>query len=252
MARASEKLSPRRRRKITSKQIEAFDTDLRNTDWSSLFSSCVTVDSMVSVFNLTVEKLKNTHFPKRRIRRKTTEPLWFTERCRDLWKVANRTYSKQGNSIKYKKDYKIFETELNKSKDRFFNIELDEASSSDPKNWHKSVQKLASNGCVKSSGPPVVQTLEGLTDAAKADVVADVIEAKTASYSPLDVQSVWNQYPESGNALLSVNDVKLAIDNLRVPCGLHQDDPPKPAIKSLALSWAIPLTRIFNEVLRSS
>ena len=157
---------------------------LRQVDWAALFSRCKSVDEKVCAFNKVIVRLRDIHFPEKKIRRRHNEPLWFTEYCRELWKKENKIYSREGNTVQYKYHYSKFEKALNCAKDTFFNKELDNGCIADPKRWHKSIHKLASNGCVKSAGPPVVAQLEG-SDSAKADVTADSIEAKTASYPPL-------------------------------------------------------------------
>lgn len=238
------------RRKITAKQIAAFDTALRGTDWSFL-SRIGDSDGVVAAFSKVIKTLIDKFFPLRRIRRKVKEPLWFTEHCRDLWTKANKVYSKEGNSSHYKELHKIFEEALDKAKGDFFNRELEKVSDTDPKRWHKSVRKMATNGCTKSAGPPVVADLEGLSDSAEAELAVDAIESKTACYDLLDVEEICNLHPNGSSNLLSVSQVVEAINGLRVPCGLHPDDPPRPAIKSLASSWAIPLTTVFNTILRT-
>ena len=81
----------------------------------------------------------------------------------------------------------------------------------DPKRWHKSIRKLASNGCAKVAGPPVVQSLVSFSDSAKADVIADTIEEKTAHYPPLDVGDIFDRFSGGMKQLLSVKEVALAI-----------------------------------------
>ena len=241
-----------KKRRVTERAIENYRVGLASTDWRCL-SGLKSVDEQVDLLDDKLSRLSNEHFPIVKSRAKLQEPLWFHPGIRSLWCKMKKLYKSQGNSIGFKKAKKKFRKALHESKESFYNKYISQLKNSHPRRWHQLISQLSRNGGQREDNhTPDIPGFDVLTNKEKAEKVADQIESLTKSYKVIDRPKHLKTYEGGANLCVQYREVVETIKSSKIPHGLHEMDPPREVIKRFAELFAVPLTIIYNNCLRSS
>ena len=194
------------------------------------------------------------YFPMEVYKAREGEPLYFHQGLRKLKKKVDRLSCKKGALArkKYKAVQKVYKKKYKLARESFFNKALDETVKKDQKRWHSEMKKLMQNGKIRDNGClPVAPELRNMSDTQKADKIASEMHVHTAAYTPLNKQRVHSRFSDDSLPLLTENDVAEALRKIKIPKGLHADDPPRRLLLEYPSIFAAPLVHIFNNCLQS-
>ena len=191
-----------------------------------------------------------TFFPLRTTRRKSTDPPWLNKATLKKITRRNRIYAKEGKSPLWHTMKKEVERLVKERKAKFMAVKKEQITAKDA---NRSFFRL-----VKAfSTPEKPQTFDvrslrpGLSDLQVAEELADFFNRISAEFEPLAGHEITvtqdRQIPP-----LVLHEVAARIKRFRKPKSMVQGDVFPDLVTTFADFFAIPLTSIFNEILRTS
>ena len=241
-----------KRRQFAPKCHADFTEYMTGLNWKE-FPRNQDVDDMVDQFQNLMHDAVNKFFPLKRIRAKKSDPKWLTDHIRELVSKKKSMYRKFGNSERFRKFKYMVRNKIKEAKATFFQTRISSLRNVNPKKWHKELAALTS-GCQQHQEPELhVPELNGMDNYQKAEFMANQIAKITDHYEPIRYDFLrWKYSPHHVNTMrLTVEDVRKRIETQKIPRGQHPDDLPRILIKRYASYLAIPLTFIYNCILRT-
>ena len=241
-----------KKRKYRSERVHLYRRDLAQINWKQVFGTG-TLDDWVTSFSSRLNELSDNHFPFCSLRVRTGDCLWFSQGLRKLSDKVKRVYKKEGNSASFRKLRVRFKKATYEAKKSFYERNIEGLKKTDSRQWHQEIGRLAKNGGRRETNSlPEVPGFEGLTNKEMANVVAKEMDNLTKHYNLIDSSSLKQKYSPFFAEKLQHHQVVKAIKAMKIPRGLHPNDPLRDLIKPLAELFAAPLTIIFNRCLEES
>ena len=241
-----------RRRVFREANVQPYRSKLSSISWRQEFEG-LSVDDQVERFNTRLTELSDQFFPITSYRVKSGEFLWFSRGLKRMHRQMKRVYKREGNSAAFRRLRSDFRKAAHTAKTSFYSGSFAELQRTDARRWHAEIRKLSMNGGRRDyNGPPQVPGYIGKTNYEMATVIAEQMFDLTKDYEPINYFELKRRYSPIEPERLTFDMVVKAIKKLKLPRGLHPNDPPRELIKLLAEQYAGPLTMMFNKCLREA
>ena len=236
-----------KKRYYSNGAAEKFKSSFLKFNWDIL-TSFVGVDEMVDAFHNRVDMLLEEFFPLRTSRVRVQEPAYFDESLKSLHRKMKKLY-KKGNTLKFRAAKKKFEFNLKKKRSGYFNLKLDSSRKKDTKMYHADIKDLMRTGGLRERQcAPNLVDMVGLSNKECANKAAESIAKLTADHPPVDMTAEMNKCCVQQPEVLLEEEVRVAFKELRLPKGLHPDDPPRQLLIDMYDIFVPPLTTIINKI----
>ena len=239
-----------KRRNYTPTAAGNFEKSMNEINWAVMYTF-KTVDQQAEFLHSKLSVLYDQHFPWKKTRVKVREAVYFNDHLRSLHKQMRKAY-KGGNSLKYRAKKRKFEYTLKTTRAKYYNGKMDETKKKDPKKYYSDLGDLMRNGGVRQRQcAPELLDMVGLSPQQCADRAVNSIVGITADYEALDEAVEKAACPGGVPKQLREEDVVAAIKKMKLPKGMHDDDPPRQLLIDKPEVFAKPLAIIYNRVFSS-
>ena len=129
----------KKRRLRDQRREDAFVSELRDGDWSSLDEASCVDDQWVFLEDR-IRTLTEKHFPLVTVRKRSNESPWITRAIRRLWKKKIRIYKKEGRSQAWWDTDRIVQQKIETSRVEFVEKMLEEGTAG--RSFYTAMKKL--------------------------------------------------------------------------------------------------------------
>ena len=231
-------------RKHTSQAVNEFGRAMAQADWDRILPSHLPPDDMVKRYEEFTGGLVDRLFPLQKIRQRSSDPPWITNRIRRIFKQKCRVFRREGKSNLWRTLRDDMDRITERSKASFVDTVT---STGCTRQYFRAVKSLST----KTSTPnwSVLDLFPGQDPTKAAEETADFFTRITDEFVPL---SPSRAAPAALREPISVQAVAKLLADAKKPNSSVQGDVLPRLTKKFHSLMATPAARIFNSVFRSA
>ena len=194
-----------------------------------------------------------TFFPLKTTRRKSTDLPWMNKRVRKLIRDRKRLFWEEGGkrTDAWKAEMKRIETIIQERKKGFMMVQKDHLLAKDAnRNFFKHVKNFSKFERPEQFDVRQMPQVEGKSEEETAELLADFFNKVSREFDPLQPADIPCSKPLGGRTLAK-HEVAARWKKMRKPKSMVPGDIYPQLVTTFSDFFAIPLTNIYNEILRS-
>ena len=227
-------------RRRSERANEAFAQELCAWDWSTL-RRAVGPDAKVAILEKTLSLLTDKHFPRVRVRKRSSEPPWITNRIRKLYKKKCRIYKNGGRTQAWWATDTVLQEEIAESREMFVEKTLEDGTNG--KSFYEATKSLAAPGA-----PPRWKVQDLFQDTSPESMCEQILDyfGGIAGTEPLRGQD----HPKvtGGLPTFSTESVTEILKKAKKTESKVDGDPLPHLVRAYPHAFAIPVADIYNAV----
>ena len=237
-------------RPILESQLAKFEEDLARYEWNDVFEN-KSADEKAKIFHIFLRNKLDLYFPEKITKLSNLDRKWMSPALKQLHRRMQREFFRHRKSTKYLELKSKFKKMKKKAVRTFYSDFVSDLKLSDPAKWHQMAKKIgAADNMV--DGDIAVESLEGLTNARCADIIAAHFAAISNQYKPIDYSQLPAYLPAQQPPQVDEFEVYLRLRKLRKSKSTLPIDVPVMVRQECSHFLAGPLTDIINTSLRQS
>ena len=234
-------------RKTSPEQEQCFIAEMNATNWENVISE-VGVEAKHALFQDTIDKLMDKHFPWKKSRRREGDLPWLDDLGRKKIRRKKAIYRDEGKSERWKKAQANLEKYMGKRQETFLEKQRNNLLSDDAsKNFFKNIKNFSTVEKPKSFS--ITELRPGKSDKEVADEAATFFNSISQEFSPLQQVDIPTSF-ERVLPKITVPQVKAMLQKQKKPNSMVKGDIFPKLIGSCIDSLALPLSSIYNEIVR--
>ena len=235
-------------RKIEDNGVLKFGEWVARQDWTRI-RSIQDVDEQVEALHEAFEKGMNEAFPFRTRKKKSTEPVWMTDEIRSLIATRRKLFRRMKRKGRWKEIKALVAKKVKDRKEGHSKYVRDKFTKDKcSKNFYRSINAIM-RGCEQEAWD--VRTLfDGKSDVQIAESLAEFFNKISEEYNPLQDEEIPNAYSNE-RPPLTTEQVRNRLLKLSKPTSTVPGDLPPVVYKHYAESLAVPITGVFNNVIKN-
>ena len=219
-----------------------------NHDWGEVLD-VVGSNEKAMAYQRHIDAAMDAFFPYVTTVRKSTEPPWINARVKRRIKQRRSVYRREGRSATWKRLKKVTDSLIAKRKNKYMDSQRDVLLQDDSERCF--FKNIKSYGCKEKPKPFDVRTLTpGFSDNQCAEKLADHFNAISREFQPLEPDQVPITFNEN-LPVLQRYQVAGRLRSFRKPKSMVRGDLFPKLVTKFADFLAIPLTAVYNEVVRT-
>ena len=237
-----------RYRPFTAANVAPFQNDLAHVTWDEVYAA-ESSELKAATFQQVLNSLMDKHFPMKTSRRKASDLPWINDVARKRIKKKKIVFKEEGKSPRWVALRDSLDVYLERRRLSFLSGQRDRLTSPEAnKQFYKNVSAFKSAERPKQFD--VRELLPQRSDLQRADEIAGFFNAISREFEPLaasDVPSTYNR----PLPLLSCAEVENMLLKAKKPNSMVVGDLFPALVSPCAGSLSLPLTNIFNAIIRS-
>ena len=235
-------------RPFTLSGAETFRIEMSCMDWSFVTEKRGSNDKAVAL-QLVLDDLMDRHFPTKRVRRKDNDLPWFNSVARKMVMRKTAIYRTEGKSPRWFAALEKFDNYMEKRQQNYLKNQRNKlTNASASRNFYKNVK--AFKAADKPEGFDVRNLRPGQTDQETADEVAQFFNRISQEFSPLQPHQIPCTY-DRDLPPLTEGQVEQMIRKCKKTASMVKGDIFPKLLNPCAAALSIPLTNIYNEILKT-
>ena len=237
-------------RPILDSQLIKFEQDLANFPWDEYFEG-KSPDEQSSFFHQFLRSHLDYYFPEKITKITNLDRKWMSPNLKSLHRKMQREFFAHRKSVKYKKLKTKFKKMKKLAIRNFYSEFVSEMKLADPSKWYGLAKKIGAVDQM-SSGNTEIESLQGLSNAECASLIAEHFAAISNQYHPVDYSKLPSYLPAQRPPKVTEHEVWLRLKRIKKTKSTLPLDIPDKLRQECALFLAKPLHTIINTSLMQS
>ena len=161
---------------------------MKEQKWETV-KGAITAHEKAETLQTILVKNLDKFLPTKTIKISSEDEPWFTTKLKKLDRRCKREYEKNKKSEKWKALYQNFLENCEEEKEKYHKNIVQDLKISKPGQWHQKLKRMTSHDQAKSE-VPIVQSLQGMSNQAQAEKIADQFGHISNLYDPLQTEDI--------------------------------------------------------------
>ena len=244
--------------------LARFGLILQEEEWGELEEDNLTSTQMVDKFQTKSENLVDNAFPKKFVFIGDQDQPYFTEELRQIKRRRQRAYAAHGKrSDRYTALRRQFDDKLKHEATKYIDKIETEVAEGKRASAYNAIRKLGNRpGEGSRNGSFTLPSFvrDQLTPQQEADKLADYFSAISQKVEPMVEeqfppalrQAVQEGRSSSNRPVITQHQVYLKLLRIKKPNSSVPGDVPRTLVKEFPFEYAVPATKIFNQIIQTS
>ena len=235
-------------RPLSDSGMKLFEQFICTHTWDEVVNEA-DIDKKVNNLHATLRTKLDEIFPEKTVMVSYLDRKWMSPKLKNLLRKTKREFYINKKSPKWKKLKKKYKKLKRNTVQNFYSNFVSEMKVSNPAKWYSMAKRLGAEQTHNNGGEISVECLEGLSNQAAAEKVAESFSKISQEYSPMDVGTLPTYLPAPQPPKVTLSDVATRIFTLKNRKSTQPIDLPSKIRKQFPWELAIPLTDIYNACL---
>ena len=247
-------------RPMPQSKLDSFQAWISEVEWDSIISSDANPSQQVEAFQNVMQYKIDEIFPTVTVRMSPYDKPWIRAELKKLSRCKKREYKKKGKSVKYEKLKAKFDKKFEKAMNEFIQKNITEIRSTNPSKAYNLLKRLGArpSDCDEMNAF-LIPSHANLSPEECAEAIATHFSAISQEYDPLNTDNLPTRVKSKLDEVFDIKklpsihyqDVYDKIMKARKPKSCVQGDVPSRLVKEFAPDLTMPVTKIFENVLKT-